>query len=72
MEHQLHGGAGARALERTRDEVLRRDADDATVSSFHTAADGVHTLDSSALSLEETVAQLLALIRAATAAPRPS
>ncbi len=63
---ELHGEAGAQALARTRDEVLRRDADDATVSSFHTAADGVHTLDSSALTLEETVAQLLALVRAAT------
>lgn len=62
---ELHGEAGAAALEATRDEVLRRDADDSTVSSFLTAADGVTTLDSSALTLQQTVDALVSLVRAA-------
>ncbi len=65
---ELHGDDSAPALERTRDEVLRRDADDAAVTSFHVAADGVVTLDSSALSLEQTVAALLEVVAGRTAA----
>ncbi|GMA31192.1 (d)CMP kinase [Litorihabitans aurantiacus] len=53
---ELHGTADAGAIEATRDQVLRRDADDSTVSQFHAAADGVVTLDSSHLSLPETLA----------------
>lgn len=53
---QVRGSADADAVAATEDEVLRRDADDATVSEFHTAADGVHTLDSSQLTLPETLA----------------
>jgi CMP/dCMP kinase len=68
---ELHGRADAEAVARTRDEVVRRDRDDATVSSFHVAADGVVTVDSSSLSLEETVQVLVDLVRAAAeAAPR--
>lgn len=52
---ELFGAADAAAIEATRDQVVRRDADDATVSQFHVAADGVITLDSSALTLEETL-----------------
>ena len=43
--------------------MLRRDRDDATVSQFHTAADGVVTIDSSELDLEQTVAAVLAVVR---------
>lgn len=46
----------------TRDQVVRRDADDATVSQFLTAADGVVTLDSSALTFDETVQAVIGLI----------
>jgi cytidylate kinase len=60
---ELHGQSDAEALERTRDEVLRRDHDDASVASFHTAADGVVTLDSSGMGLEATVQALLGLVR---------
>ena len=49
-----------RALAATRDQVIRRDRDDSTVSSFLTAADGVRTIDSSMLTLEETVDAVLA------------
>ncbi|MFD1719239.1 (d)CMP kinase [Georgenia deserti] len=59
---ERHGAADETALAATRDEVLRRDADDSTVSSFHTAADGVVTIDSSALGIEETVAAVLSVI----------
>lgn len=52
---ELHGTADDAAIAATRDQVLRRDADDSTVSEFSEAADGVITLDSSALSLEETL-----------------
>ena len=63
---ELHGHAEQHALEATRDEVLRRDRDDATVSAFYTAADGVVTLDSSALTFEETVEALLDLVAEVT------
>lgn len=58
----VHGRDDDDAVAATRDEVLRRDADDATVSTFHVAADGVVTLDSSALSFDETVEALLTLV----------
>ena len=51
--------------------VLDRDAADSKVTSFHTAADGVHTLDSSALDLEQTVQAVLDLVLAARAALSP-
>lgn len=66
---EVHGTADADALAATRDQVLRRDADDSTVSSFQVAADGVLHLDSSALDFEQTVAAVLdAVVQAAPAA----
>jgi cytidylate kinase len=56
---EVHGAADEAALAATRDQVLRRDADDATVSSFQVAADGVLHLDSSALDFEQTVDAVL-------------
>lgn len=50
------GNDDAAALAATRDQVLRRDAEDATVSQFLTASDGVVTLDSTTLTLEATYA----------------
>ncbi|MFI7589337.1 (d)CMP kinase [Spongisporangium articulatum] len=61
---ELHGAAEAHHLEATRDQVLRRDRDDATVSSFHVAADGVLQLDSSELDFEQTVQAVLQAIAA--------
>lgn len=63
---ELHGEAGAEQVEATRDQVLRRDSDDATVSSFHVAADGVATVDSSALNFEQTIDAVLAVIEQVT------
>lgn len=48
-----------------RDQVLRRDRDDATVSQFLTAPEGVTVVDTSAASQEENVEHVLDLIEAA-------
>ena len=58
----VHGTADAAAVEATRDQVLRRDADDSTVVQFHVAADGVTTVDSSDLDLEQTVQAVLDVV----------
>ena len=50
------------ALEATRDEVLRRDADDSTVSEFMTAKDGVTEIDSSTLGIDEVVEAVVSLV----------
>ncbi len=63
---ELHESVDAAAVEATRDQVLRRDRDDATVSNFLTAAEGVYTLDSSSLTFEETVEAVLSLVREAS------
>ncbi|WP_062464748.1 (d)CMP kinase [Demequina soli] len=54
-------GEGA-DLATVREAVLGRDRKDATVVSFHTAADGVHTLDTSDLTIEEAVQAVLDLV----------
>jgi CMP/dCMP kinase len=64
----VHGVADDDALARTRDQVLRRDADDSTVSTFLHAAEGVVVIDSSHLSLDDTVAAVLEVIDAVTGA----
>ncbi|PZF82616.1 (d)CMP kinase [Jiangella anatolica] len=63
---EVHGSADADAVDATRDQVVRRDADDSTVASFQQAADGVDVVDSSLLSLDETVAAVLKLVEART------
>lgn len=63
---EVHGAADASAVEATKDQVLRRDRDDATVSQFHVAADGVVTVDSSDLSFEGTVDAVLAVVAQVT------
>ena len=59
----VHGAADEAAVAATRDQVLRRDADDSAVASFLQAADGVDVIDSSELSLDETVVAVLDLVR---------
>ncbi|HEX5994655.1 MAG TPA: (d)CMP kinase [Jiangellales bacterium] len=63
---ELHGVDDEGALARTRDQVLRRDADDSTVSQFLEASEGVVVVDSSHLTLDETVAAVLDLVEAKT------
>ncbi|MDQ1295974.1 MAG: CMP/dCMP kinase, partial [Actinomycetota bacterium] len=58
---ELHGTDDPHALAATRDQVLRRDDDDAKVTEFRTAADGVIELDSSNLDFEQTVDAVLTL-----------
>ncbi|MGL5910476.1 MAG: (d)CMP kinase [Phycicoccus sp.] len=64
---ELHGRADDRAVEATRDQVLRRDRDDATVSSFAEAADGVVPVDTSDLDFEASVEAVLDIVASATA-----
>lgn len=59
----LHGADDDAAVAATRDQVLRRDADDSTVASFLQAADGVDVVDSSEHSLDQTVQTVLELVR---------
>lgn len=59
---EVHGSADAAAVEATRDLVVQRDAKDSTVTSFLEAADGVVTIDSSELDLEQTIDAVLSLV----------
>lgn len=63
---ELHGTVDESSVAATRDEVVRRDADDSTVASFQDAADGVDVVDSSHLSLDETVRAILELVEKRT------
>lgn len=63
---EVHGAADASAVEATKDQVLRRDQDDAKVTQFLVAADGVATVDSSDLDFEQTVEAVLAVVAQVT------
>ncbi|SNS40522.1 cytidylate kinase [Micrococcales bacterium KH10] len=67
---EVHGTADAASVAATRDQVVRRDRDDSTVTAFTVAADGVVTLDSSDLDFDQTVAAALRIV-AEQAPPRP-
>lgn len=60
---EIHGGTDPESLAATRDQIVRRDRDDSTVSQFVTAADGVVTVDTSALDLHEAIDAVLAVVR---------
>ena len=64
---ELHGRTDASAVEATRDQVVRRDRDDSTVSTFTEAADGVVLVDTSDLDLEASVEAVLDVVAAETA-----
>lgn len=55
---------GQQVSDSTRDEVLRRDRDDSTVSNFTTAADGVITIDTSDLDLPGSVEAVVQVVLA--------
>ncbi|MCL2802780.1 MAG: (d)CMP kinase [Micrococcales bacterium] len=59
---EVHGAASGAALAATADAVHRRDRDDSTVAEFLQPAPGVVLVDSTELSLEQTIAQVLALV----------
>src|SRR5699024_7153695 len=59
---ELHGSDDPDVLDATRAEVAGRDARDSTVSTFLPAADGVVTIDSSALDIEQTLQVALEVV----------
>lgn len=61
---EVHGSDDAEALEATHDLVVGRDAVDSTVATFTEAAEGVTLVDSSHLTLEQTIDAVLALVPA--------
>jgi len=63
---ELHGAVDAAAVDATRDQVVRRDRDDSTVSTFHEAAEGVVLVDTSDLDFEESVEAVLDVVAAET------
>ena len=62
---EVRGGDDAAALAATRAEVVDRDARDATVAAFSTAADGVVVVDSSRQDADAVLRRVLTLVRAA-------
>lgn len=58
----VHGVADESAVAATRDQIVRRDAQDSTVAAFTEAADGVSVIDSSDMTVDETVEAVLALL----------
>ncbi|MDR1823762.1 MAG: (d)CMP kinase [Bifidobacteriaceae bacterium] len=59
---EVHGKADAAAIAATTDQVVRRDRDDSTVARFMDAPPGVTVVDSSNLTIEQTVRAILDLI----------
>ena len=55
------------AVAATHDQVVRRDRDDSTVSAFTEAADGVELVDTSELSLDESIEAVLDVVATVTA-----
>ncbi|MCM1012731.1 MULTISPECIES: (d)CMP kinase [unclassified Brevibacterium] len=62
---ELHGSDDAEAVAATQAQVTGRDAKDSATTSFLTAADGVHTLDTSDLDFEQVVTTVLDLVKEA-------
>ena len=62
--------AGSVTAEQLRDQIVRRDADDSTVSEFRVASDGAVTIDSTDLSLEEVIDVISRLAKEAETVPR--
>jgi len=69
---ELHGGSGQAAVSATRDQIVRRDRDDSTVSQFMEAAPGVTMLDTSDLDFRQSVEAVLEVVRASLTEARPS
>ena len=59
---ELHDEVSSATMSQTLTEVVDRDAKDATVSNFHTPADGVVTLDTSHLDLAGSIDAVLQII----------
>ena len=64
---EVHGATDDAAIAATRDQVVRRDRDDSTVSQFTEAAEGVTVVDTSDLDFEGSVAAVMDVVAAARA-----
>lgn len=64
---EVHGATDDAAIAATRDQVVRRDRDDSTVSQFTEAAEGVTVVDTSDLDFEASVAAVMDVVAAARA-----
>lgn len=60
---ELVDNAVSQSAEATRDQVLRRDRDDSTVSAFFAPAEGVVGIDTSHLTFAQSVEAVLAVVR---------
>jgi cytidylate kinase len=60
---ELHGDADHASVSATRDQIVRRDKDDSTVSEFMQAAPGVTLVDTSDLSFQQSVEAVLEVVR---------
>lgn len=61
---ELHDEVSSDTMSKTVSEIVDRDAKDSTVVNFQTAADGVTTLDTSHLDLEQSIGAVLQIIAA--------
>ena len=68
---ELHDEVSAATMSQTHGEIIERDARDATVVEFQTAADGVITLDTSHLDLEQSIDAVLSIIATTEREPTP-
>lgn len=59
---EVHGASDEAAIDATRDQIVRRDRDDSTVSQFTVAADGVVVVDTSDLDFEGSVDAVMAVV----------
>ena len=59
---EVHGVVDEAAIDATRDQVVRRDRDDSTVSQFTVAADGVVVVDTSELDFDGSVDAVMAVV----------
>lgn len=62
---EVHGASDEAAIDATRDQVVRRDRDDSTVSQFTVAADGVVVVDTSDLDFDGSVDAVMDVVLAA-------
>lgn len=66
---ELAANGAEQEADQVRDQVIRRDRDDATVSQFFAPADGVLGIDTSTLTFQESVAAVLRAIRVGASDP---
>jgi len=69
---ELHGEAGEASVTATRDQIVRRDRDDSTVSEFMHPAPGVTRVDTSELDFLQAVEAVLDVVRASRDDGRPN